>query len=93
VNVLVSPVHKSVDHNAAKSVNKSILKKSRHIGFDVFIVHSSMAVAVAVGGGGEGGHDRVQPRNHARSVDRYARTSLLSHKHTHTDRVGRGRLE
>jgi hypothetical protein len=33
---------KSVKHNAAKSANKSILKKSRHIGFDVFIVHSSM---------------------------------------------------
>jgi hypothetical protein len=26
----------------AKSVNRSILKKSRHIGFGVFIVHSSM---------------------------------------------------
>jgi hypothetical protein len=24
------------------SVNRSILKKSRHLGFDVFIVHSSM---------------------------------------------------
>ncbi len=33
---------KSVKHNAAKSVNCSILKKSRHIGFGVFIVHSSM---------------------------------------------------
>ncbi len=33
---------KSVKHNAAKSVNRSILKKSRHIGFGVFIVHSSM---------------------------------------------------
>ncbi len=28
--------------SAAKSVKWSILKKSRHIGFDVFIVHSSM---------------------------------------------------
>ncbi len=28
--------------SAAKSVNRSILKKSRHLGFDVFIVHSSM---------------------------------------------------
>jgi hypothetical protein len=54
-----------------------------------------MAVAVAVAVGGGEGHDRVQPRNHARAVDRYARTSLLSHKHTHTDtdRVGMGRLE
>jgi hypothetical protein len=33
---------KSVKHNAAKSVNRSILKKSRHIGFGVFVVHSSM---------------------------------------------------
>ncbi len=33
---------KSVKNNAAMSVNRSILKKSRHIGFGVFIVHSSM---------------------------------------------------
>ncbi len=33
---------KSVKHNAAKSVNRSILKKIRHIGFGVFIVQSSM---------------------------------------------------
>jgi hypothetical protein len=33
---------KSVRANATKSVNRSILKKSRHIGFGVFIVHSSM---------------------------------------------------
>jgi hypothetical protein len=33
---------KSVKYNAAKSVNRSILKKSRHIGFGVFIVSSSM---------------------------------------------------
>jgi hypothetical protein len=33
---------KSVKHNAAKSVNRSILKISRHIGFGVFIVHSSV---------------------------------------------------
>jgi hypothetical protein len=33
---------KSVKHNAAKSVNRSILKKSRHKGFGVFIVQSSM---------------------------------------------------
>ena len=32
---------KSVKHNAANSV-KSILRKSRHVGFDVLIVHSSM---------------------------------------------------
>jgi hypothetical protein len=37
---------KSVKHNAAKSVNRSILKKSRHIGYGVFIVHSSMAYPV-----------------------------------------------
>ncbi len=37
--VNVSPVYKI---NAAKSVNMSILRKSRHIGFGVFIVHSSM---------------------------------------------------
>ncbi len=34
---------KSVKHNAAKSINRSILKKSRHIGFSVLIVHSPMA--------------------------------------------------
>jgi hypothetical protein len=33
---------KSVKHNAAKSVHRSILKKSQHFGFGVFIVHSSM---------------------------------------------------
>jgi hypothetical protein len=33
---------KSVKHNATKSVNRSTLKKSRHIGFVVFLVHSSM---------------------------------------------------
>ncbi len=32
----------SVKHNATKSVNRSILKKSRQLGFGVFIVHSSM---------------------------------------------------
>ncbi len=36
---------KSVKHNAAKSVNRSILKKSRHIGFGVFIVQSSMELS------------------------------------------------
>jgi hypothetical protein len=33
---------KSVKHKAAKSVNRSILKKSQHLGFGVFMVHSSM---------------------------------------------------
>jgi hypothetical protein len=33
---------KSVKYNATNSVNRSILKKSRHKGFGVFIVHSSM---------------------------------------------------
>jgi hypothetical protein len=33
---------KSVKHNATVSVNRSMLKKRRHIGFGVFIVHSSM---------------------------------------------------
>ncbi len=33
---------KSVKHSAAKSINRSILKKSRHIGFGVFIVNWSM---------------------------------------------------
>jgi hypothetical protein len=31
-----------VKHIAAKSINRPILKKSRHYGFGVFIVHSSM---------------------------------------------------
>ncbi len=44
----VSPVYKSVKHNAAKSVNRSILKKSRHIGFGVLIVHSSMIVSYSI---------------------------------------------
>jgi hypothetical protein len=33
---------KSVKHKAAKSVNRPILKESQHIGFVVFIIHSSM---------------------------------------------------
>jgi hypothetical protein len=33
---------KSVNHNAAKSVNRSVLKRSRQFEFGVFIVHSSM---------------------------------------------------
>ncbi len=37
-------VNVSVKHNVAKSVNRSILKKSWHIGFSVFIIHSSMAL-------------------------------------------------
>jgi hypothetical protein len=37
---------KSVIHNAAKSVNRSILKKSRHLGFGVFEVHSSMPLCL-----------------------------------------------
>jgi hypothetical protein len=36
---------KSVKHNAAKSVNRSILKKSLHIVFGVFIVHSLMGLS------------------------------------------------
>ncbi len=62
-------------HNAAKSVNRSILKKRRHLGFGVFIVHPSMYVsldnllgsyyeisaAVGVGGGG-GMHLREWPQ-------------------------------
>jgi hypothetical protein len=38
----VSLVYKSVKHNAAKSANRSILKKNQYIGLDVFIVHSSL---------------------------------------------------
>jgi hypothetical protein len=34
---------KSVKHNVAKSVNRSILKQSRHLGFGVFTAHSPMA--------------------------------------------------
>jgi hypothetical protein len=37
---------KSVKHNAAKSVNRSILKKSRHIGVGVLRVHSSLEMAI-----------------------------------------------
>ncbi len=48
---------KSVEHNAANSVNRSILKTSRHIGFGVFKVHSSMVSPVELtdGRGGGGG--------------------------------------
>ncbi len=35
---------KSVKHNAAKSVNRSILEKSQHLVFGVFIVHSSLVM-------------------------------------------------
>ncbi len=34
---------KSVKHNALKSVNRSIFKKSRYLELGVFIVHSSMS--------------------------------------------------
>jgi hypothetical protein len=36
------PVYKICWTHATKSVNRSIFKKSRHLGFVVFIVHSSM---------------------------------------------------
>jgi hypothetical protein len=39
---------RSVKHNAAKSVSRSILKKSRHIGFGVFLVHSSICLTPIV---------------------------------------------
>jgi hypothetical protein len=38
---------KSVTHNAAKSVNRSILKKIQHTGLGVFIVQSSMILSFA----------------------------------------------
>jgi hypothetical protein len=38
---------KSFKHYVVKSVDRSIFKKSRHIGFGVFIVHSSMALNLA----------------------------------------------
>ncbi len=40
---------KSVKQHVANSVNRSILKKSWHIGFDVFIVHSSVRLNHRVG--------------------------------------------
>jgi hypothetical protein len=52
---------KSVKHNAAKSVNRASLKKSRHIGFGVFIVHSSMERGQGEGGSGKGGVGRGGP--------------------------------
>jgi hypothetical protein len=39
---------KSVKHNAAKSVTRFILKKSRHSGIGVFIVHSSMVLLLYI---------------------------------------------
>jgi hypothetical protein len=48
---------KSVKHNAANSVNRSILKKSRHIGFGVFIVRSSMTYT-------EQSHEYTRSKNH-----------------------------
>jgi hypothetical protein len=35
---------KSVENNAAKSVNRSILKKCRYLGFGVSLVYSSMVL-------------------------------------------------
>ncbi len=76
------------------------IHKQDHYLTHIYIIQIQLtvvAIAVAVGGGG-GGHDRIQlrvayiPRNHARAVDRHARTSLLSHKHNR-HRVGMGRLE
>jgi hypothetical protein len=47
---------KSFKQNAAKSVHRSILKKSRHKGFGFFIVYSSMVGVFGEGvvGGGLG---------------------------------------
>jgi hypothetical protein len=53
---------KSVKDNAAKSVSRSILKKSRHIGFVVFLVHLSMH---KWHGGGVGLADQNWNRGHA----------------------------
>ncbi len=50
--VNVSSVYKNLLNTCTKSVNRSILKKSRHLGFGVFIVHSSMNVSDGVGEGG-----------------------------------------
>jgi hypothetical protein len=50
---------KSVQHNAAKSVNRASLKKSRHIGFGVF--YSSFVHGEGPGGRGEGGVGREGP--------------------------------
>ncbi len=40
-------VYKICLTHAANSVNRSILKKSRHLGYGVFIVHSSISAAIA----------------------------------------------
>jgi len=47
--VNVPPVCKIGSTHAAKSVNRSILKKSRHLGFGVLIVNSSNAGEAGVG--------------------------------------------
>ncbi len=59
--------------NAAKSVNRPILKRSRHIGFSVFIVHSSMGegltagIALCYGRGNHGRHSiLLQSGSHGR---------------------------
>jgi hypothetical protein len=70
---------KSVKHNAAKSVNRSILKKSRHIGFGVFIVHSSMVCTEAPGLSNlqQGtGHTPSQQPNMNRSSETQTRDSI-----------------
>ncbi len=50
---------KDVKHNAAKSINRSILKKSRHYGFSVFKIPSSMD-------GGIGGRESKGSRRRRR---------------------------
>jgi hypothetical protein len=51
---------KSVKHNAAKSVDRSILKKSRHLKFGVYIVNLSMDGWEGGGGGGGGPNPNYQ---------------------------------
>ncbi len=54
---------KSVKHNAARSVDRSILKKSRHLGFGIFMDYSSMQYSVA--------YDRTHSRSVHRSGVKY----------------------
>ncbi len=73
----MSTVYPVVIHNAPKSVNRSILKKTRHLGFGVFMVHSSMGRSDRVGGNAQA--ERVVERIEIEKMVRNKIESLPPH--------------
>jgi hypothetical protein len=66
------------DTNAAKSVNRSILKKSRHIGLGVFIVFSSMIEILLLTGKHTTGGQRVETKTKTKILFIFFRESMIS---------------